>query len=133
MGAFYGLDLDTTSPAFAALTDDASILAQWVLINLMTATGIYWSAPYTGIDGASFINASLTTVQLAAVPGQVEAALQDQRIASVDVTMQQTFVATGQQAIAYAVTVTPANPSLAPFSFTTTATAAVAAATTQGI
>jgi hypothetical protein len=133
MGALYATDLDTTSPTFAALTDDPSILAQWVLLQLMTATGIYWSSPDTGIDVCGFVNAGLTDLQLAAVPGRVQAALQDQRIASVDVTASSTFLATGEAALKIAVNVTPADASVAPFSLTAVASATIANAVTRGI
>ncbi len=132
MGALYGLDLDTTSPTFAALTDDASILAQWVLLNLQAATGIYWSSPDTAIDVCTFVNAGLTDLQLAALPGRIQTALEDQRISTIDVDVTTTFLATGEAALAFTVTVTPKDASLAPFSFTTIATAAVANAVTRG-
>lgn len=133
MGALYGIDLDTTSTSFAALSDDPSILAQWVVLQLATATGIYWSSPYTGADVSAFVNQGMTQVQLAALPGQIEAGLQDQRIASVDVTVAATYLATGEAALKIAVVVTPADGSLSPFSLTAIASAAVATLTTQGI
>lgn len=133
MGALYGLDLDTTSPTFAPLTDDGAILRQWVELQLATATGTYWSSPETGIDVAGFIGAGMTQDQLAAIPGQVEAALEDQRIATIDVTVTPTYTGTGQAALKIAVSVTPKDPSVAPFSLTSIASASVANAVTRGI
>lgn len=133
MGALYGTDLDTSSPTFAALTDDGAILRQWVVLQLATETGSYWSSPETGKDVAAFVGQGLTDLQLAAIPGQIEAALEDQRVASVDVSVSPTFTATGQAALKITVAVTPKDASLAPFSLTAIATRDVANAVTRGL
>jgi hypothetical protein len=133
MGVLYGTSVDTTSPLLRSLVDDGAILRQWVALQLATATGIYWSAPEVGADVCQIVNKGLTTQQVAAIPGQVQAALEyDQRISRVDVQASATFTAIGETAIKLTVTIYPKSPALAPFSLTAIASSDVINTITRG-
>ncbi len=96
----YGESIDTRSATFARLTDDRQILIQWVQLCLSTTTGTLWSAPLFGKNLRDYVAAGLAPDMLAAIPGEVEAALElDRRIASADVTVIQTYTAIGQVAL----------------------------------
>lgn len=134
MGALYGTSINVNSRTFARLTDDTAILAQWVRLVLMTETGIYWSSPETGKDVCDLIAKGLTPQQLAAVPSDLQAAIAtDQRIASASVTATTTYTAVGQAALSLLITVTPKGASVAPFSLTAIASAAVVTEVTRGL
>jgi hypothetical protein len=133
MGTLYGTSIDTASPLLRSLTDDGRILRQWVVLQLATLPGAYWSAPEVGADVCQLVLRGLTPRQLAAIPGQIEAALAyDQRISAVDVTATTTYTALGEAAVKLAITVYPKSPSLVPFSLTAVASASVINTVTQG-
>ncbi len=130
----YGISIDTLSPTFAPLTNDAAILRQWVDIQFQTALGFYWSAPEIGADLQVYILRGLTPAALAAIPASIQAALgEDERIASVTVGASTSYTALGSAQLNLTVTVAPKDPGVAPFSFAAVASADVANQTTQGL
>jgi hypothetical protein len=134
MSNLYGMSVDTTSPTFAPLTDDAAILRQWVDNVLQTSIGFYWSSPETGKDIVGLVLKGLTTQQLAALPTEVQAALtSDQRIASADVASTTTFTAVGAAALKLTITVYPKDSSVAPFSLDAVASSDVLSTVLRGL
>lgn len=134
MANVYGISIDTLSPTFAPLTDDTSILRQWVNLQLETALGFYWSAPEIGCDIQNLILRGLTPDKIAAIPADIESALgEDQRIAGVVVTPATSFTAIGAEQLNLTIVVTPKDASVAPFSLSAVATAAVADQVTAGL
>ncbi len=130
----YGVSINTTSPTFAPLTDDQAILRQWVTIQFQTKLGFYWSTPEIGCSLSALVLRGLTPDALAAVPSDIKSALeQDERIASVTVAARTTYSAVGSAQLNLTVTVSPKDPSVAPFSFAAVASADIANKTTQGL
>lgn len=130
----YGISINTLSPTFAPLTDDARILRQWVDIQFQTALGFYWSAPEIGADLQAYVLRGLTPEKVAGIPGDIESALGvDDRIGGVTVDATTSFTAVGATQLNLTVTVTPKDPGVAPFSFAAVASAAIAQQTTQGL
>lgn len=124
MGLLFGTGIDTRSPTFAPLTDDAQILRQWIELMLDTRVGVYWSAPECGCSLRGYILRGMTPQQLAGIPAEVRAALkEDERIADVDVTARQTFTGGGGAAIRLVITVTTRGAEGTPFQFTAIASA----------
>ena len=133
MGALYAISVDTKSPLLRALTDDGAILQQWVELQLATRLGFYWSAPEIGASVCAFVLRGLSPGQLAAIPGQIEAALTyDQRIASVSVTPTATYTALGEAALKLVIVVQPKAAGVAPFSLAAIASADLINSVTRG-
>jgi hypothetical protein len=130
----FGISIDTTSPTFAPLRDPQAILKQWVDLQFQTRLGFYWSAPEIGCDLQTYVLRGLTPDKLAAIPGEIQAALdQDERIAGVSVTATRTYTALGAAQLNLHVTVNPKNPNVGSFSFSAIASAAIANQMTQGL
>jgi len=133
MGVLFGTSVDTRSPTFAPLTDDAQILAQWVALVLETQTGIYWSAPETGASIRNYILRGMTAEAFAAIPAEVSAAIrQDERIADVDVTASNTFTGGGSAALRLDIKVIGKGLAGLPFYLTAIASADVVKVILQG-
>ncbi len=134
MANAYGTSINTTSPTFAPLTDDAAILRQWVTLQLQTSLGFYWSAPEIGCDLQTYVLRGLTPNGLAKIPSDIETALgQDERIGGVTVGATTSYSATGESQVNLKIIVTPKDTSLAPFSLSALASGAVANQVTQGL
>lgn len=132
--AIYGTSINTLDPFLGALTDPQAILSQWVDLTLRTRLGFYWSAPENGADLAGYVLQGLTADAFASIPATVETTLAaDERIASVTVVGTPTYTAVGAVALSLAITVTPKDPSLAPFSLSAVASAAVVTLVTRGL
>lgn len=130
----YGISINTLSPTFAPLTNDAAILRQWVDLQFQTALGFYWSAPEVGADLQVYILRGLTPAALAVIPASIQAALEeDERIASVTVGASTSYTAIGAAQLNLTVTVMPKDPSVAPFSFAAVANADIANQVTNGL
>lgn len=132
--ATYGISIDTTSPTFAPLTDPSAVLRQWVTLQFQTRLGFYWSAPEVGCDLQAYVLRGLTPDKLAAIPSDIETALgEDERIAAVSVVAKTSYTAVGATQLNLAVTITPKNLSVAPFSLAAVASADVANQVTKGL
>lgn len=134
MGARFGVTVDTRSPTFAILSDDALVLAQIVGLILDTQAGVYWSAPECGKSVRGYVLRGLTEDDLAAIPAEVSAALkQDERISAADVTATPTFTAGGGVALRLDIVITPnVDPSVV-FNLTATASAELVNVITRGL
>lgn len=134
MAPRFGTTVDTLSPVFALLTDDAAIIAQIVHLILDTQTGVYWSAPECGRSIRGYILRGLTPDDIAIIPAEVTAALKlDERIADVDVTATPTFTAGGGVALSLAIVVTPQLDPTVQFNLTAFASADLVTVITRGL
>lgn len=134
MGARFGTTIDTRSPTFATMSEDAAVLAQIVHLILDTQTGVYWSAPECGKSIRGYLLRGLTPADIARIPAEVSAALKnDERIAGADVTATPTFTAGGGEALRLDIIVTPNVDPDVVFTLTATASADLVNVITRGL
>lgn len=134
MAPRFGITVDTLSPVFALLTDDAAIIAQIVHLILDTQTGVYWSAPECGKSIRGYVLRGLTPDDLAIIPAEVTAALKlDERIADADVTVTPTFTAGGGVALSLEIIITPQLDPDVKFNLTAFASADLVTVITRGL
>jgi phage baseplate assembly protein W len=134
MGVLFGTTVDTKSPTFAILTDDAAIAAQAVEIILSTPNGSLWSSPESGDDLASYVGRGLTSDQFAAIPRQVENAITtDPRFARADVTARATYTGGGGAALKLEIVVYPKGAEDTPIPLVGTASAELVQIITRGL
>jgi hypothetical protein len=115
----YGETVDTTSPTFARLTDDARILQQAIELCLQTRRGSLWSAPDYGRSLRAWLLVGLRPDQVAALPQDIASGLeQDERIAHA--TVRVTSVAA--RSIVLAITVYARGSAGTPYAFVATVT-----------
>ena len=111
VGDFFGQSIATLDPTFGTLDDDAEILQQAAVLALGTAYGSLPEFPEYGFDWDSYLLAPLTTDQVARLPEEVRAALeQEVRFQTVSVTIvSQTRTPGGGIALALALDITPTS------------------------
>ena len=130
MGVLYGETVDTKSPTFARLTDDASIMQQAIELCLGTARGTLWTEPDYGRSLRAYLLAGLTEAQLGAIPADIQSGLEDdERIgrALVEITSW------AARKIVLAITVYPKGSAGVPYAYTVTVTPDLVAAQLRGI